>query len=246
MSFHKYIIKKDIIPSTNAYAKEILQEEILQNLTIITTTNQTAGKGQTNNSWESTPGENLTFSIIFYPEKIKANEQFVISQKVCIGIINYLKYRNINATIKWPNDIYVDTKKICGILIENILLGSNIKNSIIGIGLNVNQQVFYSNAPNPISMNNITAQKYDIDQELNKVTDFITEKLSEIDFDKSDLTSEYLNNLYRFEKICNYKRKNGSTFAGKIVGIDSIGRLNVQNECNEIETFAFKEIEYLF
>ncbi len=114
---------------------------------------QTAGKGCGTNTWESERGKNLTFSMLIHPKGIPANQQFHITEIVSVALCKMLQsYIYNKVEIKWPNDIYVDDKKICGILIENRLQRTDIKDCIIGIGLNVNQTVFKSDAPNPVSI----------------------------------------------------------------------------------------------
>ena len=126
----------------------------LPHATVVSTYNQTAGRGQRGNSWESEPHKNLTFSVLLKPQHIIAREQFYISEIVSVAIVNTLRKYIIDQpiAIKWPNDIYVNDDKICGILIENTLSGYSISQSIAGIGININQQTFLSNAPNPISL----------------------------------------------------------------------------------------------
>ena len=154
--------KHDIIwlestDSTNEEAGRRISD--LDNLSVLSAVRQTEGRGQRGNSWSSNDGENLTFSIVlkygngegFIPE-IRAADQFAISEAAALAVVDLLASYDIEAKIKWPNDIYVGNRKICGILIENAIRGSYIANSIIGIGLNVNQQTFDPSLPNPTSM----------------------------------------------------------------------------------------------
>lgn len=144
------IIWLERVDSTNDEARRHISE--IDNLSVVSAMEQTKGRGQRGNRWSSQPGENLTFSLVVKDFRIKANEQSAISQATALSLVDLLSRHEIKARIKWPNDIYAGDEKICGILIENSLKGSEIDWSIIGIGLNVNQTAFPEDLPNPTSM----------------------------------------------------------------------------------------------
>jgi BirA family biotin operon repressor/biotin-[acetyl-CoA-carboxylase] ligase len=144
------IIWLERVDSTNDEARRHISE--IDNLSVVSALEQTKGRGQRGNRWSSQPGENLTFSLVVKDFRIKANEQSAISQATALSLVDLLSRHEIKARIKWPNDIYAGDEKICGILIENSLKGSDIDWSIIGIGLNVNQTAFPEDLPNPTSM----------------------------------------------------------------------------------------------
>lgn len=144
------IIWLDTVDSTNSESKRRILK--IDNLSVVSALEQTKGRGQRGNRWSSQPGENLTFSLVVKDFRIKANEQSAISQATALSLVDLLSRHEIKARIKWPNDIYAGDEKICGILIENSLKGSEIDWSIIGIGLNVNQTAFPEDLPNPTSM----------------------------------------------------------------------------------------------
>ena len=144
------IIWLERVDSTNDEARRHISE--IDNLSVVSALEQTKGRGQRGNRWSSQPGENLTFSLVVKDFRIKANEQSAISQATALSLVDLLSRHEIKARIKWPNDIYTGDEKICGILIENSLKGSEIDWSIIGIGLNVNQTAFPEDLPNPTSM----------------------------------------------------------------------------------------------
>ena len=213
--------------------------------TVYATVSQTAGKGQRGNSWESAPGKNLTFSILIKCQagEIESRRQHIISEATTIGIVNYLKDKGIKANIKWPNDIYAGDFKICGILIENSVTGRWLGSSIIGIGININQLKFVSDAPNPISVANITGQRYDIHVELPMLLKCIFDEINCAD---AMTESRFLDMLYRkgewHEYIdCIEERR----FKGKIVGTDEVFRLIVEKEDGTRKPFSFKEIKYI-
>ena len=149
------IIWLDSTDSTNDEARRRFSD--LDNLSVLSAERQTSGRGQRGNQWSSEPGENLTFSIImkfgegFMPD-VRAIDQFIISEITALSVVDLLAAHNIEAKVKWPNDIYVGDRKICGILIEHSLRDGSLSWSIVGIGLNVNQTVFAPLLPNPTSM----------------------------------------------------------------------------------------------
>lgn len=157
------LVALDETASTNQYLSQLcnqLQESVAE-LTTVTAEFQTAGKGQRGNTWEAEEGKNLLFSFVLYPSFLEARRQFILSQIVSLAIKEELSRWSDEITIKWPNDIYWKDKKICGILIENDLSGHHIRRSIAGIGININQEVFNSDAPNPVSLKQITGKEHD-------------------------------------------------------------------------------------
>ncbi|HKM12292.1 MAG TPA: biotin--[acetyl-CoA-carboxylase] ligase [Bacteroidales bacterium] len=219
----------------------------LENLTVYAAYFQTAGRGQRGNRWESKRGENLTFSILFKPENIAAKDQFVISKAVALGIVDYLAQKGVECRIKWPNDIYYKDLKICGILIENGISCDKLAYSIAGIGININQERFDSNAPNPTSLKLITGKEYDIQQELPDIISLITGRYNQAITGKTnELENDYLRLLYRKGEYRNYINCNtGDSFEARIIGLDDQARLKVETRDGEVRAFAFKEIGYV-
>lgn len=213
--------------------------------TILRADFQSAGKGQRGNSWESEDGKNLLFSLLLTPSFIKANQQFYISQAVALGITKALnKYTN-GISIKWPNDIYWENEKICGILIENVLEGSSIGRSICGIGININQTSFRSNAPNPISLRQITEKEYNLDILLNEIADNIMYFYALLKEDQTEIIRQtYRNNLFRKEGFHLFNDGN-SDFKAKIKNIEESGILILESENGIDKRFAFKEVRYI-
>lgn len=229
------------VDSTNNQIKN--QESDLQNGSVIISDFQTNGKGHHNNYWESEKGKNLTFSILLKPDNILAENQFDISRFVCLALIDYLKSKKITAKIKWPNDIYIDDKKISGILIENSILGNKIKSSIIGIGININQDFFDPNLPNPVSLKQITGKIHDLNKELSQIIIFLNTRFDQLITNKNQQKAEYLNHLYRINVLSEFKSQDNK-FSGTITGITSFGQLQIEVN-NKTGTFNFKEIEFL-
>ena len=163
--------------STNSYLRELIMREKEQpEGTVVITDYQTAGRGQKGNSWESERGKNLTFSILLHPNHIPPGKQFILSQLISIAIVGVLKEYDRHFTIKWPNDIYWKEKKIAGMLIEVDLTGSSLSNAIIGIGININQRHFKSDAPNPVSLTQITGKEHNLSELLEKILDSIVDE----------------------------------------------------------------------
>jgi BirA family biotin operon repressor/biotin-[acetyl-CoA-carboxylase] ligase len=221
--------------STNRWLKENGEGEM-----VVVAGYQTAGKGCGTNSWESERGKNLTFSMLIHPEGIPANRQFHITEAVSVALCETLEaYIYNKVEIKWPNDIYVGDQKICGVLIENRLQGTEIKESIIGIGLNVNQREFKSDAPNPVSLYQLSDLETDLDELLIK---FLTEFDSAYQCVTTPIA--YRQRLYRKGKEALYRDQAG-TFKAKLMNVSSDGRLLLVDQDNHERCYAFKEIEYI-
>ena len=200
MSKKHDIIWLESVDSTNEEAKRHISD--IDNLAVLSALEQTAGRGQRGNTWTSTPGENLMFSIVLKDPKISARDQFVLNEIASLSVVDFLSMHGISARIKWPNDIYVRSKKICGILIENSLQGSAISSSIIGIGLNINQRNFNVNLPNPTSMVLCRAEDgpFDIHRCLEELMDIFTslhDRFLTSACDLSPLRQSYLSSLWR-------------------------------------------------
>lgn len=241
-------IRLESVDSTNKYALKLIEDGQCEEGMAIVSNEQTAGKGHADSDWESEKGKNLTFSLVLRPVFIDPSKQFAITQIVSVAILSFLQkmlpYGMVR--IKWPNDIYVENKKIAGILIQNTIRGQKLDFSVIGIGLNVNQEVFRSVAPNPVSLIYYTGVLHNLDELLEllltEITMLYTNSAS-APFVES-LTNIYLENLYRFNEVSDY-RANGIEFKGKIVGVGEYGNLQVEQKNGKVTEFDFKEIEFL-
>lgn len=200
MSKKHDIIWLESVDSTNEEAKRHISD--IDNLSVLSALEQTAGRGQRGNKWTSNTGENLMFSIVLKDPKISARDQFVLNEIASLAVVDFLSMHGISARIKWPNDIYVGLQKICGILIENSLHGTAISSSIIGIGLNINQRNFNVNLPNPTSMVLCRAEDgpFDIHRCLEEFMDIFTswhDRFLTSACDLSPLRQRYLSSLWR-------------------------------------------------
>ena len=263
------IIWLDTIDSTNDEAKRRIH--LLNHLSVIAAYQQTSGRGQRGNTWSSEPGKNLTFSIIIkygkegYHSIIPSN-QFIINMIASIAVLDFLYKYNIQAAIKWPNDIYVNEKKIAGILIEHTLQDNSLGYSIIGIGINVNQRYFDSSLYNPTS---IVIESPEIEiPNLQTILEEFMDGFKNVLEHKSinELDASYLSKLWRL----NVKSKfvdftslpkgfletpigptivdipHSTQFTGTIIGISKIGELLIEDEnSSKIKKFGFKEIGYI-
>lgn len=236
--------------STNRYLQQLCQEagnNKVEEFTTICADYQTAGKGQRGNSWEAAKGANLLFSFVCYPTFVPIRQQFVLSQLISLGIKETLDEYCSDISIKWPNDIYWKEKKICGILIENDLQGNSIGRCISGIGLNINQEVFLSDAPNPISLKQITGKHYQRETILEKVMQRIEQsyqKLKEEPAYASELATRYAASLFRREGLHCYQDKDG-LFNARLVRVEADGRFVLMDEANQERSYLFKEVQYV-
>ncbi len=232
--------------STNDFAAQIIQsdENVFEGMVIVTD-NQTAGRGQRGNTWEASVGENLTFSVIFKPSFLKANNQFQLNVAISLGVFDFLsEFIDEGLTVKWSNDIYYENQKMGGILIENTLQGYHIGYSVVGIGLNINQTQFGN--LRATSLRNITQNplKYDLSEMLKKLLESLEKNYLQIKNNNYEsLKMRYLSNLFRFEEY-HYFRKNGQQFLGQIVGIDETGKLGIETD-GIVLYFDFKEVEFV-
>lgn len=218
----------------------------LENYTVVVTKSQTKGRGQRENSWISEPNKNLTFSVF-----IKDFELLVLNQKylnfaVCLAVFDVIKkHLNTNIFIKWPNDIMSANQKICGILIENKIADAKINQTILGIGLNVNQDIFPMQFKNISSLKKITGKLYDLDQLLNEIISVLKKRIKALTTDKFlKLEQEYLNVLYKKNIPSMFKTADNVLFMGKIVGVSKTGKLKIELENKTIKKFQIKEISF--
>jgi BirA family transcriptional regulator, biotin operon repressor / biotin---[acetyl-CoA-carboxylase] ligase len=230
--------------STNTLALQLSQNSPVSEGTVVITRHQTAGRGQRGNTWKVEPGQNLTLSILLKPAFLSIKNQFFLNIVISLAVQDVLEeYLSSTAiTIKWPNDILVHGRKICGILIENQLTGSTIQSSIAGIGLNVNQADF--DLPSATSMFRESKQQFDLQFVFESLLGKIEARYLQLKQQKNtNLKSGYLRVLYRRGERHSFEA-DGRMFEGEIIGIDEEGRLAV-NVGNEMKYFEVKQIRYL-
>lgn len=236
------IIRLSETTSTNNHLRGLVGKEPLPEGSLVVAEYQTAGRGQPGNTWESEAGRNLMFSIILYPDFLPANRQFLISQIAALSVKETLDKYVSGITVKWPNDIYWHDRKICGMLIENDLTGHTLFCSVIGIGININQQQFHSNAPNPVSLTQITGREYDREEILDTFLQRLYARyLDLIREEDAAIARDYMSALYRAEGFHPYRDEQG-LFHARIHSIEPTGHLILQREDGRLSRYAFKEV----
>ena len=234
------------VDSTNTFLKNILSNsKPVPEGTVIMAEDQYAGRGQRENVWHAEPGKNLTFSILLRPFFIDAQGQYDVTRFACLGVFDALyPILGDQLKIKWPNDIYYADKKLGGMLIENILQGSQIKNSIIGIGLNINQENFDDSAANATSVKQILQKDYDLKNILAEICNHVEAYYLHLKAGRFDFVRNmYRSHLYWLNETRRF-RSNGEVFEGVIEHVTNAGLLLVDKEGIK-ETYNFKEIEFL-
>ena len=241
----------DCLPSTNDKAMELLRMGCGEGA-VVAARSQTAGRGQQSASWESEAGKNLTFSIALHPTFLRAAHMFYLSKAVSLGVVDLLFSQRICATIKWPNDIYVGNRKICGILIEQSISGEHIAQSVVGVGVNVNQRAF-GRAPNATSMLLCDGAERELGDMLNRAVTCILNRYEALKAACREggnaaalerMHEEYLSHLYRRQDYHTYRCGN-ERFAAKILDVEPSGELVLQKESGRVCRFWFKEVEFI-
>jgi BirA family biotin operon repressor/biotin-[acetyl-CoA-carboxylase] ligase len=235
----------DETASTNREMQALADAGALADESVLMAGFQTAGRGQTGNVWESEAGKNLTCSILFYPARLPAGQSFAIAEIAALSVKRALDRLIPGVTVKWPNDVYWSDLKICGILIENVLMENRITRSVIGIGLNLNQTVFRSDAPNPVSLAQITGCLYDpaeILAQLRAVSHRFFRQLATEG--PENIHREYTGALYRREGFYAYEDA-GGRFEARIRDIEPSGHLILERKDGGQSRYAFKEVRYV-
>lgn len=237
------LIHLEEVTSTSLYLRSLSNIKTLTDGYAVYADFQSAGRGQKGNSWESERGENLMFSTILYPVGLRADRPFIVSQIISLAIKDVLERYTTDISIKWPNDIYWKEKKITGILIENTIMGDEVDKIIIGVGINLNQEKFVSDAPNPVSLKQITSDSYNVKDILIQVIErmlFYYEMLQSPEI----IRALYKQSLFRKEGLHLFADAN-TTFVAQIHDIEDSGLLVLKSESGEIRKFAFKEVRYI-
>ncbi|MDR1881402.1 MAG: biotin--[acetyl-CoA-carboxylase] ligase [Prevotella sp.] len=233
------------VDSTNNYLKDLLLKQEVEEGTVVSADVQTTGRGQRGNGWISEKGKNLLFSIVLYPDMVKASEQFVISRIASLAVAEYLLKYVGDITIKWPNDIYWKDKKICGILIENTLTSDIVSRSVIGAGININQTTFGRGAPNAVSLKQITGRTYDLEAMLKVIRNNILLLYFEVrDGNVSGINARYRDLLFRRDGFYLYN-DGANDFFARIKDVEPNGMFVLETENGEEKKFAFKEVRYV-
>ena len=241
MVFHHF----DKIDSTNAYLQRKQLETDIRNW-VVSADEQTAGKGMEKNAWESEARKNLTFSLAMDMGFLPAERQFLLSEAVPLGIVEVLDtiLPPEKLSIKWPNDIYFENRKLAGILINSTIKASMMDISIIGIGLNVNQMLFQDWPTHPISLKQITGKTYYLQPLLEQIVEHILIKVKQLQSSPATIEQEYLKRLFRYCTWGDYE-VSGKVLRLLMTGIDEFGRLRLIDEQQNAQCYEIKQIRFV-
>jgi BirA family biotin operon repressor/biotin-[acetyl-CoA-carboxylase] ligase len=229
--------------STNSLLNDLNNQSALAEGTVVITNNQTAGRGQRGNKWEAEPGRNLTFSALLRPHFMNAKDQFRLNMAVSVAIADaFSKIFETRVKLKWPNDIFLNGKKMGGILIENQLQGPYISSSVIGIGLNINQKAFHH--AGAVSLSMVSGREYDLGDVFRLVIEHIEAEYLDLKNGKTAILKQrYLSSLFRFREQQEFA-VSGQNFKGVIHDVDEDGKLCVESG-GTTRKFAFKEVSFV-
>jgi BirA family biotin operon repressor/biotin-[acetyl-CoA-carboxylase] ligase len=231
----------ETLPSSNSEAIRLASAGASEG-TVVICKEQTAGRGQRDNRWESSPGDNLTASLIMKPVDIPSNRLFFLSKIISLAVVKTLNRYGVKASIKWPNDIYVGTRKIAGILIEHSFYGDRLAFSVTGLGLNVNQVSFPPMNIVPTSIALETGRNY-------SPSEILSSTLAEFDIlysaSKETVSNGYMDNLYRRKGYFPYRTKNDITLIAEIYDVADSGELLLKDQNNLQHSFRFKEVKFV-
>ena len=231
--------------STNSYARALPTR---RGVTLITTDHQTAGRGQRGNTWESAAGKNLIFTFIVKPEGVPATQQFALCELISVALCDALARYTTDIRIKWPNDIYYKNRKLCGILIEHDLEGMHLSRTIIGVGLNVNQAAFTSDAPNPVSLCQILGHEIEREVLLEEIVSHFMELYRQYTsptptLSRDILHERYTSLLYRKDEEATYRNADG-IFTATLRTVELDGHLILEDLQGNNHSYLFKEVSY--
>lgn len=215
---------------------------------LIYTDEQTNGRGQIGNHWESETGKNLLCTVLLYPDFLPADQQFIITQLGALSVADFLKkYVGLtDISIKWPNDVYWKDYKISGTLNEAMLMGKSISHVMLGVGVNLNQLVFTDYAPNPISAIQITHKEYPIDQAAVIFRQCLMNRYIQlVNGDISSIRGDYMSALYRREGYYKYEDESGNCFEASILDVHPTGELDLKLKDGKIRSFLFKQVRFV-
>ncbi len=242
------LIKLSTVDSTNSYLKKLASNsEPLPEGTVIMAEHQFAGRGQLDSVWQTESGKNLTFSLLLRPVFVAIEDQFLLNVLVSLALNDALvKYLPLGLSVKWPNDVYVDDRKLGGVLIENTIAGSGIKQSVIGIGLNVNQSGFSNDLRNKAtSISQILQQDVNLMELLEEICMRIEQMYLALKSGQAAALRElYVNKLYRLNKLAKYSHS-GEVFEGTLEGISEKGLLRIKPSDGPTLEFGFKEVAFV-
>ncbi len=235
------------VPSTNSYLSEMQRSERLTEGAAVVAEFQTHGRGQAGNQWQSDRGQNLLVTFVFYPTFLNIQNVFLLNMGVAVALADFAtEYLGEGVKLKWPNDLYYENRKLGGVLIENSIYDYQIRQAIIGIGVNVNQEIFSNELLNPASFKNITSINYDLMDVFNRLCNALEHRYLQLRRGEfQQLREDYHKHLLRHGKW-EWFETDSRKFKGMVMGVNAQGRLMVQNEEGHTEHFDMKAIKYIF
>lgn len=235
----------DELESTNTYC-ELLDLSQVEEFTIVCARSQTAGRGQRDHHWESEPGQNLTFSLILHPDFLSLADQFLLTKVLSLGVCDLIQSvaPQAHVLVKWPNDIYIGYRKVCGILVSNRASAGCIVSSVCGVGLNVNQISFPDWIPNPVSLRQVTGAPLDVEALLPMLADCIERRYLALKSSPTALDADYLSHLFRLGQLSPYLYK-GTALEARIKGVDRLGGLILQTADGDTLVCQHGEVSFV-
>jgi BirA family biotin operon repressor/biotin-[acetyl-CoA-carboxylase] ligase len=239
----KKVVYMPSCSSTNEVASDLMRIQEIEEGTVVITDHQTSGRGQQGNQWESTKGMNITCSLILKPKVLALRDQFVLNMIVSLGVADLVsEVLSVEAKVKWPNDVYCNGEKISGILINSTIKGYMLEHAVVGIGLNVNQQIFANVNATSLSLHSGNTI-YSLPQILESLILCVEKRYFQWKNDVEALRSDYLGKMYWYDQVRTYK-ENGKYFTGIIKGVTTAGKLLVEDE-KQTRSFDFKAIAFV-
>lgn len=249
MLIGSHIVRLDTVQSTNDFAARLLDNNrSVPEGTVVITQEQTAGKGTDGRKWLSEKGRNLTFSVILYPVFLPPSRQFYLNKAISLAVCCFAESvtGTKTASIKWPNDVYIENGKVAGILIYNVVQGGNYKTAVVGIGVNINQIRFEPGLPNPLSLRQAAGVELDLENAFAELLKSIDEHYNMLQKNRGPerIDELYQSRLYRFGQFHLF-RAGGTLFRGKITGVDRYGKLLVETKKEGVREFDTHEVEFI-
>lgn len=242
------------LDSTNLQALKLIAEDELSETFWIRAADQYAGRGQGSKTWISEAGKNLTGTLVIFPENLAATGQFDMLRLCALGVCDFLELFLEDVRIKWPNDMYTGNNKIGGILIETAVVGPEVKYAILGIGININQETFPAGIPNPVSLRNLTGITYRLEELEDLLLSACLNRFAGMSGDLPEMVGimpdpgqfrpEYLKKLYGYKEFAPYK-VNGKWLRAKIIDLDDLGQLVLEDESGLRCAYSYEEVEYI-
>lgn len=242
----RQVIRLQSVESTNSYLAELLKYHDLSEGAVVMTQGQTSGRGQGGTRWSSDEGKNLLLSFVFFPVFLSLKDIFSLNKAFSLAVRDYLHGRlGAGIKIKWPNDIYWADKKVCGMLLENTINSTSINQSILGLGININQERFPDFLPNPVALKQVLGRELNLEYEFVLLCHHLESRYLQLRRgDAVRLHSDYVQSLYRYDEWCAYATDT-EEFEAKIRGVDENGRLCLERKSGQTELFDMKEIRFV-